>query len=101
MKTNFPCWKAQADGANITTSGASASITIPNDSAGVRASFVRVTATVAAYIKPGASGVTAAAAGGILVNPEHELFLDVHGLTHIAAIQVASAGVVNVVPVEF
>ena len=100
MIVNFPVWKSSASGSNITTSGTSASVTIPNDAAGNRASVVRVTATVAAYVKAGASGV-AAAAGDILVNPEHEVFLDVHGHTHIAAIQVASAGVVNIVPVEF
>lgn len=88
-----------ASGANITTSGTSARVAIPNDAAGVRARFVRVTCTVAAYVKPGNSAITAAA-GDILLNPEHELVLAVGGVTHIAAIQVASAGVVNVVPVE-
>lgn len=88
-----------ATGANITTSGTSASVAIPNNAAGVRARFVRVTCTVAAYVKVGPSAV-AAAAGDALLNPEHELMLAVGGFTHIAAIQVASAGVVNVVPVE-
>lgn len=86
-------------GANITTSGTSARVAIPNDQSGKRAKVVRVTCTLAAYVKPGDSTIAAAAAD-ILLNPEHELLLNVSGATHIAAIQVASAGVVNVVAVE-
>lgn len=88
-----------ASGSNITTGAASASVAIPNTAAGDRPQFVRVACTVAAYVKVGASGVTAAA-GDILLNPEHQLLLKVRGHTHVAAIQVSAAGVVNVSPVE-
>jgi hypothetical protein len=37
----------------------------------------------------------------MLVNPEHQLIVDVHGNDTIAAIQVAAAGVVNIIPIEF
>lgn len=86
-------------GANITTGAASARAAIPNDQSGKRAKVIRVTCTVAAYVKPGDSTITAAAAD-ILLNPEHELLLNVSGATHLAAIQSASAGVVNMVAVE-
>jgi len=100
MKTNFPVWKVSTTGSNITTSGTTASVAIPNDAAGVRASFIRLTCTAAAYVKPGPSAVTAVA-GDMLLQPDHQVILDVHGQTHIAAIQVASAGIVNLSPVEF
>lgn len=100
MKTNFPVIKVVANGASITTSGTSASATIPNDSTGTRASFVRITTTVAAYVKIG-SGAQTAVTTSMLVNPEHELIVDVHGNDTIAAIQVAAAGVVNIIPIEF
>lgn len=88
-----------AAGASITTSGTSASAAIPNDASGTRARFVRVACTVAAYVKMGPSSV-AATTSDILLNPEHQLVLQVGGATHIAAIQVASAGSVSVTPVE-
>lgn len=100
MNTNFPIIKVAARGATVASGAASASVAIPNDSTGGRAKRVYVAATVAAYIAPGASGVTAAA-GDILLPVEQPIILDVGGQTHIAAIQVASAGVVSITPVEF
>lgn len=88
-----------ASGSNIDTGAASASAAIPNDSTGSRARFVRVAVTVAAYVKLGQTGVTAAAAD-MLVNPEQAVVLKVDGFTHIAAIQVSAAGVCNVTPLE-
>jgi hypothetical protein len=88
-----------ASGANITTGAASARIAIPVASGSRKPNFVRVCASVAAYIKPGDSTVTAAA-GDMLLNPETPVVLRVGGFTHIAGIQLSAAGVVNVVPLE-
>lgn len=88
-----------ASGSNITTGAASASAAIPNTSANTEPQFIRVAATAAAYVKVGASGVTAAA-GDILVLPEAPIVLRTHGNSHIAAIQASAAGVVNVCPLE-
>ncbi len=100
MKTNFDVIKLSAAGATITTGAASASIAIPNDSTGTRAKRVVVAATVAAYCRPGASTITAAAGDLLLVPGDHHV-LDVGGHTHIAGIQVSAAGVIAVTPVEF
>lgn len=100
-RTNFPVYKLAAAGATITTGAASARTAIPNDSTGARASFIAVAATVAAYVRPGDSAITAAA-GDLLLTPGAEpVILDVHGQTHLAGIQVAAAGVVSMTPVEF
>jgi hypothetical protein len=88
-----------ATGSNITTSGTSARTTIPNAASGSAPFYVRVACTVAAYVRLGDSSVVAAA-GDTLLAPGESLVLKVCGATHIAAIQQASAGVVNVVPLE-
>lgn len=100
MKTNFDVIKIYTHGATITTGAASARIAIPVDDSGVAAKRVYVAATVAAYVLPGSSSVDAAAGDLLLVPGDHQV-LDVAGMTHIAAIQVAAAGVVSVTPVEF
>lgn len=100
MKTNFPQFKVANRGATVASGAATARVAIPNDASGNRASFVYVAATVAAYIAPGDSNVEAAA-GDILLPVEQPIVLDVHGQSHIAAIQVASAGVVSITPVAF
>lgn len=88
-----------ATGANITTGLTSASAAIPVTSSGALPSYVRLCATVACYAKVGPSTV-AAAAGDILINPETPVILYVRGVTHIAAIQAAAAGVLNIAPIE-
>lgn len=86
-------------GANITTGVASASIPIPTASSGIKPNYIRVSCTVAACVKPGASTVAATSAD-LMLQPAECVILKVQGATHIAAIQVAAAGVVNVVPLE-
>lgn len=100
MKTNFEVIKVATRGSTVASGAASASVAIPNDSTGIRASYVWVGCTSAAYVAPGASAITAAA-GDLLVTPERPIVLDVHGQTHIAAIQVSVAGTVSITPVEF
>lgn len=91
-------------GANITTSGASANAAIPVTSAGTKPYYIRVTATAAAYVKLGTSGAVAAVAGDMIVQPGDSVILSVGGSsggsTHIAALQVTAAGIVNVAPLE-
>jgi hypothetical protein len=84
-------------GANITTGASSAAATIPNNSAAAVANRVRVSATAAAYVKFGAT----AAAGDLLVQPGDSMILNVpKGATQLAAIQVTTAGIVNIAPIE-
>jgi hypothetical protein len=86
-------------GSNITTAAISASVALPAMSSGTRPAYVRVTSTQAAYIKLGITAPTAAA-GDLMVQPADSVILSVGGNAFIAAIQVATAGVVNVVPLE-
>lgn len=88
-------------GANITTGVASASIAIPFASSGKIPQYVRVSTTAAAHVRIGTSGVTAVVTD-TLVNPNggHITLMIPRGITHIAAIQNAAAGSVNVVPLE-
>lgn len=94
---NAPFLTVGAPGANITTSSTSASAAIPNGTAGERPRFIRVHATVAAYVRLGQSGLTAVA-GDMIIDPSTPVILNVAGHTHIAAIQVSGAGIVNVTP---
>lgn len=89
-----------AVGTTITTGAASASATIPTDSAGNIPRYVRVSATAACYVKIGVSAATATA-NDILVQPADAVILAVpSGITKIAAIQDTAAGKCNVVPLE-
>lgn len=89
-----------AVGASFSTSGTSASVAIPNASDGNKPRFIRVAARNECYVKLGTSGV-AATANDILVQPADSVILSVPlGITHIAGIQGAAAGLVNVVPLE-
>lgn len=89
----------QAVGVTITTSGTSARGAITNNGSGEKPRYVRVQSSAFAYIKFGDSSVTATTNDALLSPNEPEVFV-VSGNTHIAAIQQASAGVVNVTPLE-
>jgi len=86
-------------GGTIATSGTSARIALPVDASGVVPKYVRLSATAACYVKLGDSGVTAAA-GDLLIQPADALVVRAIGMTHVAAIQVAAAGVMQVSPIE-
>jgi hypothetical protein len=88
-------------GANITTGASSASVAIPNNSIGARPRYVRLAATAACYVRLGTASVTAAA-GDMLVQPGdcECLVLNTAGFTHVAAIQVSAAGILNITPLD-
>jgi hypothetical protein len=86
-------------GVTIATGAASARAAVPNNTSNASPMFVRVTATVAAYVKAGDSSVTAAA-GDLLVQPGDAVVLKFKGATHIAAIQASGAGIVQISPLE-
>ena len=87
-------------GASLATSGTSANVAIPNASDGNKPRFVRVASRNECYVKLGVSGVTATS-NDLLVQPADSVILAVpNGMTHVAAIQGTSAGVVNIVALE-
>lgn len=86
-------------GISIATSGTSAGATIPLDSAGQIPRYIRVVATQAACVRLG-SGAQTAVTTDMQVQPGDSARLAVNGRTHIAAIQVSNAGVVQVSPLE-
>ena len=94
------CIKIVAAGAQATTGASSAVTAIPNDSSAKTARYVYIQAAGAAFILPGQSGSSVTAAGGIAVNANSGLLLDVSGCTHIAHIQSGSSTTVNISPVE-
>lgn len=91
--------KVIVDGASATTSGSSAVIAIPNDSAGNTAHKVRVSVGGNTYVLPGSSAATATT-NSMIVTPEAPLLLDTRGITHIAHLQLTAAQQITVVPVE-
>lgn len=80
-----------APGVAITTSAASASATIPLDSAGNVPKYIRVSATASAYVRIG-NGTPVAAAGDLLVQPGDAVILPTSGYTKVAAIWVSASG---------
>lgn len=89
-----------AAGTTITTSGTTASVTIPNASSGEIPRYIRVASTAACYVKLGTASATATTSD-ILVQPADAVILHVpQGVTKIAAIQDTAAGKCNIVPLE-
>lgn len=87
-------------GTTVTTGAASANAAIPNASDGNKPRYIRVAATIESYVKLGITGVTATS-NDIMVQPADAVILHVPiGVTHIGYIQGASAGRVNVTPLE-
>ena len=88
-----------ATGVNITTGAASAGATIPLASNGAVPRYIRITASANACVRIGTGAQTAVATDAV-VQPGESLILATLGCTHIAAIQQAAAGTVQVSPVE-
>ena len=88
-----------ATGVNITTGAASASTTIPNDSAGNIPRYIRVCCSVAAFVRLGKTTATAVTTDLMLI-PGEAVILSTNGNDKVAALQVAAAGVVQVSPLE-
>jgi hypothetical protein len=86
-------------GTIISFTGSTANVAMPTDSAGNLPKYVRLTSTQACYVKIGPSGVTAAA-GDILVQPADAVVVKVFNQTFVAAIQVTTAGVLQISPLE-
>lgn len=101
MAQNFHTGKnIVATGVTLSTSGASSSSAIPVNSSGNIPNYVRIASRNEAYVKVGTSGVVATS-NDILVQPADCVVLFIpKGITHVAAIQGVSAGVVNISPLE-
>lgn len=88
-----------ATGVAISTSGTSASATIPLMSSGESPRYIRVAASQPACVRLGKTTATAVTTD-LQVQPGDAVILCVNGCDKIAAIQVSAAGVVQVSPLE-
>lgn len=86
-------------GIQIATTGTSAGATIPLDSSGSVPRLIRIAATFAACVRLGVGAQTAVTTD-LQVQPGDSVVVSTNGATHIAAIQVSAAGVVQVSPLE-
>lgn len=77
-------------GINLTTAVASVAGTIPNNSAGVPAKFIRIASTVPAYVRIGVGAQTAVATDMMVMPNSAGHIQATLGATHIAALQAAS-----------
>lgn len=88
-----------ATGINITTGANSVGATIPLRLDGTVPLFIRITASVAACVRVGLGDQTAVATDAV-VQPGQSLIIATGKCTHIAAIQQAAAGTVQISPCE-
>lgn len=88
-----------ATGVTITTLVTSAGALIPFSSAGSVPRYIRISGTAGAHVRIG-TGVQTAVTTDMLVMPSDAVIIATNGCTHIAAIQQATAGIVQVSPVE-
>lgn len=91
--------KILSEGTGATTAGTSATIAIPNNSAGDAARKVLITVEGATYVLPGSSSATATTSS-VVVHPSSPLVLDVVGISHIAHLQLTAAQRITVTPIE-
>lgn len=95
-----PSVKVSGTGTTTTTGAASsAAISLPADSSGRAARFVRVVADTVASIAFGLSGVADATANDTMVTNEPTIF-NVAGWTHYKVIQVTAGAKINVVALD-
>lgn len=87
-------------GVSITTSGTSASATVPNDSAGNLPRYVRIAATAAAYVRFGKTTATAITTDMLIQPGDSQVVALPGGCDKVAAIQVLAAGQVQVSPLD-
>jgi hypothetical protein len=88
-----------ATGTQVTSSGSSQVVAIPNAADGNRARFARLQSTGNAYVRPGTSGTTCTV-NDILLSPNEALLLNLQGFTHIAYLQETAAAKINISPIE-
>lgn len=87
-------------GISLASGAASTGAALPLMSSSERPRFIRVSATVPAYIRIGA-GAQTAIAGDLMVIPGDAVIMQVpSGINNIACLQVSAAGVVQVSPLE-
>jgi hypothetical protein len=86
-------------GAQIATTATSAGTTIPLASDGTVPRFIRVAATAPASVRIGVGAQTAVVTD-LQVQPGDAVTMSTNGRTHIAAIQVTAAGIVQISPLE-
>lgn len=87
-------------GVSITTSGTSASATVPNDSAGNLPRYVRIAATAAAYVRFGKTTATAVTTDMLIQPGDSQIVALPAGCDKVAAIQEVAAGKVVVSPLD-
>lgn len=86
-----------AVGATVTTGAASQLVNVPTDASGNRPNYVRIAATTESYISMRGTATT----NDVLVQPSDAVTIQVpKGVTQIAYIQGASAGRVNIIPLD-
>lgn len=90
-----------ATGANVTTSGTSASTAIPNDSSGNKAKYCAISATAAVHVRWGAGAQTAVATDFMLNPNTQPVIIQTSNADNFAAIQDSTGGKVNIAPVEW
>lgn len=86
-------------GSIINFTATSASVAIPTDSANTIPKYCRLASTQPCYVRLGV-GSASAVAGDLLVQPADAVLVRTHGLSHVAALQVSVAGVLQISPVE-
>ncbi len=100
--------KIVSPGVTVTTGSTSATVAIPNTSAGTPAKVIRCIchdAATYAYVMPGNSSVSVTGGAnngnGILINANEGTLLDVSGCTYLAYLQGDAASYLNITPVEW
>jgi len=89
-----------ATGVSITTSGTSASASLPAMSSGDLPRYVRIAATAAAYVRFGKTTATAVNTDMLIQPGDSQIVAVPGGCDKVAAIQDAAAGKVQVSPCE-
>ena len=96
----FSFMDVNATGVQVVASATSATVALPNNAAGRAPKHVRIQCTGNAYIRPVTSGAGVCTINDILISPNYDVYIRVHGFTHIAYLQEANGAKINITPLE-
>jgi len=95
-----PLFRVTATGTTVTTSATSARTAIPTNGGGGTTKRIRLSAHAACYVKPLPGDSGAATANDMHLAAGESVYLDVDGLTHIAALEDTAAAKYTITPLD-
>ena len=86
-------------GTTVTSGAASASVAVPNNSAGVRARVLRLVSPGNVYVKLG-NGATTATTSDMMISANLDTYVNTQNFNTIAYLEATAGALLNITPLE-